>query len=96
MTIPTGVNHTEFYKLCVEKGIKITSKFKGVVLSINYGKPFWAARLQKDKKNLLFKRFPFTDKGEQDAKKRYDWFLSDNQITPRYSTQKKYKNKKCK
>jgi len=94
MTIPVGANHFMFYEACKIKKIKVRSKFIGVYLNINYGRPYWMARLQGGEKSY-WKRFPFNEQGEIDASKAYLRFHKENGSEPRYDKKKaNYKNKK--
>jgi hypothetical protein len=80
MKIPENVSHRAFWEAAKVKGIKISSKYVGVYLSINTnGSPSWMARVQGlNGKLLSFKRFPFTEKGEIDAARFYEMKKSDS------------------
>lgn len=93
MFIPTGVNHAEFYKAAKQKGIHVKSRFIGVVISVNGGKPYWAAQYQEAGKKILFKRFPFTEQGEIDANKKYLAFIDRTGKQKRRNVKPEFKNK---
>jgi hypothetical protein len=62
----------------------IASKFRGVYRSkTEYRgevKYYWSAQGSLNGKRLLFKSFPYTDKGEKQAAKAYLTFLKDNEL----------------
>ena len=78
MIVPSGVNQLEFYKKCVEKGIKIQSHFEGVSFFLAHGRrPSWRVQFQKDKVYVYLGIFPLTEKGEEAAGSVYKEF-ADN------------------
>jgi hypothetical protein len=94
MNIPEGVNWLEFYKTATKQGVKITSRYIGVYCNINNnGAPSWMARYQGGGKSVFLGRFQFTKEGELAASKKYERYLIDNNIKPRYDEKKKYKTK---
>lgn len=60
--IPEGIDHKLFAN---KNGVKISSKFKGVVFKFQANRHFyWTCRI--DRKKLKFvKNFPFTERGEE-------------------------------
>lgn len=71
MKIPIGVNHRDFYKQAIQKGIIISSKYTGVVFNKNGNSFSWMVRVMHKNKLFAFKRFPFTEQGEKDAAEYY-------------------------
>lgn len=74
MTIPTGVNHLQFYHQAKVKGIKLRSKYVGVFFKMNRsGAPSWYCKVQKgiDSTYHFFQVFPFTEEGEKEAAEKY-------------------------
>jgi len=89
MKIPSGVNHLQFWQAATKQGVKIESRYLGVMVSINGGRPFWLVRVQKEGKNLFHKRFPFTEDGEKTAGLLYAFYFSFNKINPREGKKRK-------
>lgn len=73
MNIPIGVNHLQFLEQCNKQGVVVNSKFKGVCFNLHGKAPCWIARVQGGGKLLAWKRFPFTEKGETEASKWYEY-----------------------
>ena len=78
MIIPDGVNYTDFYNKCKEKGIKITSRYQEVCLiTSNFNTlarkgeyreiVYWRITFKNNKGKMVQKNFPFTREGERAA-----------------------------
>jgi hypothetical protein len=93
MRIPKGVNHLAFYVAAKKQGIRIESWYIGVTLNINGRAPNWLAQVQSKGKKLAFKRFPFNEKGEEQAGKFYSNYTTQHCITPRFEMKKRYKKR---
>ena len=71
MNMPDGVNHTQFYLAAKAKGIVVSSKYPGVFVQANKGKPIvWRSQVIINGK-IFTKAFPFDKYGEVAASKYY-------------------------
>lgn len=91
MQVPKGVNYLEFWLAAKQKNVKVHSQFIGVSVTVNHGSPAWAARYQSNGKVMLFKRFPFTEDGEVQARNCFNHFVEKNNIQLRYKVKRKRK-----
>lgn len=92
MVVPSGVNHYTFYKQAKAQGVKISSRYMGVTFNGNvHGNISWMARYQGEGINKFLGRFPFTEKGELEAHRKYQNFITNNNIPQRFKEKRKYK-----
>lgn len=95
MIIPEGVNYLQFYAQAKMKGIRITSRFRGVHFNLNgrSKSPSWLVMCRSKGKDNFLGRFPFTAEGEIQAGQKYQRFLEENGLVNRCDGKRKYKIK---
>lgn len=95
MLLPEGIsNNFKFLLECKSKGIKITSRFRGVCqnwYNNDKSNPCWLARYTKERKCIFYVRKPFTIEGEIQARLSLVRFMKENNIEERFSVKRKVK-----